>query len=238
MNKPLIGLSGRRKQGRDIAGMPATFGGVDADLYFADYSRGIIDAGGLPVNLPIDLDPREVISRLDGVLLTGGTDVDPTLYGAEAGPELLAPEPERDRLELALFEIAVDRDIPVLGICRGLQVINVFHGGSLNQHVAAHVRYDRPVDAEEHMVEFKEGSVLHGLYGNSRKVNTLHHQTVDRPGDDLVVTAVSDDGEVEGLEHQDAAVLAVQWHPELMTSRSDEPVFRWLVESSAARMAS
>lgn len=238
MNKPLIGLVGRCKQGRDINGIPDTFGEVDVDLYFADYARGVIDAGGLPVHLPIDLDPREVIARLDGVLLSGGTDVDPALYGAEPHPELLALEPERDQLEFSLLEAAIERDVPVLGICRGIQVLNVFQGGTLNQHVAAHVRLDLPVDAEEHRVEFKDGSILHRLYGESRDVNTLHHQTIERPGDNLVVTAIADDGVVEGLEHEDATVVAVQWHPELMTSRSTDPVFRWLVENAATRMGS
>jgi putative glutamine amidotransferase len=238
MKKPLIGLPGRRKQGRDIAGMPENFARVDIDLYFTDYARGVTEAGGLPVHIPIELDPCEMIPHLDGVLLTGGTDVDPARYGADPSPDLLAPEPERDGLEFALLEAAIERGTPVLGVCRGLQVINVFAGGSLNQHVPAHVRYDRPVDAEEHVVEFAEGSILHGLYGSRRKVNTLHHQTVDQAGDNLVVTAFSDDGVVEGLEHRWAEVLAVQWHPELMTSRAGDPVFRWLVESAAARMAS
>lgn len=238
MNQPLIGLPGRQKQGRDIVGMPESLHDLDIDLYFADYARGVLDAGGVPVNLPVDLDPTTVVARLDGILLTGGTDVDPARYGAEPDEELLAPEQARDDLEFVLLETAIERDIPVLGICRGLQVVNVVDGGTLNQHVPAHFRMDLPPDTEEHTVEFKDGSILHHLYGESRRVNTLHHQTVARPGPNLEVTAISDDGEIEGLEHQQAAVVAVQWHPEMMTSRADDPVFRWLVDAATARMSS
>ena len=133
---------------------------------------------------------------------------------------------------------AVEREIPVLGICRGLQVINVFDGGSLHQHVAPHWQKELAPEREEHGVEFKDGSILQRLYGRSRRVNTIHHQTVDRPGTHLTVTAIADDGEVEGLEHDRAPVVAVQWHPEMMIGRADDPIFRWLVDEAAARMAS
>ncbi len=238
MNKPLIGLSGRRRKGRDVAGTPEPLNEIDIDVYMADYARGVLDAGGLPVHLPIDIDPAAIIARLDGILLPGGTDVDPARYGADAHAQLLPGEPERDGFEFALLDCAVSSEIPVLGICRGLQVINVFDGGTLHQHVAPHSRYDLPPTAEEHGVEFKDGSILHGLYGETRRVNTLHHQTVDRPGQHLIVTAIADDGEVEGLEHGEAEILAVQWHPELMTSRAEDPVFGWLVDQAPVRMGS
>ena len=184
------------------------------------------------------VDPATIITRLDGVLLPGGTDVDPDRYGADPHTELLPLEPERDGFEFALLDCAVASELPVLGICRGLQLINVYDGGTLNQHVVPHSRFDLPPTTEEHGVEFKDGSILHGLYGGSRQVNTLHHQTVDRPGPHMTVTAIADDGEVEGLEYDEADIVAVQWHPELMISRADDPIFQWLVDRAKARMGS
>jgi putative glutamine amidotransferase len=238
MPKPLIGLTGRRKVGRDLAGTPEPLHGLAVDAYFADYARGVLEAGGLPVHLPIDLDPDDIVDRLDGLLLPGGTDIDPTRYGATPHAELLAVEPERDSFELGLLARATIRDIPVLGICRGLQLINVLGGGTLHQHVAPHARFDLPPDTEKHTVELKDGSTLHRLYGPTREVNTLHHQTIDVLGRHLTVTAIADDGEVEGIEHDTADIVAVQWHPELMAGRADDPVFRWLVDTAATRMAS
>lgn len=229
---PLIGLPGRRKKANEVADYHPALGDLDFDLYLADYSRGVAEAGGIPVNIPVDSDIATLIPHLDGVVLTGGTDVDPTYYGADPHPQLLRPELERDELEFALFAGAVEHGLPVLGICRGLQVINVHQGGTLHQHVEAHSRYDVPSDAEIHPVTFAEGSMLASLYGPSRPVNSLHHQTVDAVGEDLVVTATADDGTVEGLELGDS-VIAVQWHPELLAGRPTDPAFRWLVESAA-----
>lgn len=237
MPKPLIGLTGRRKVGRDLTGTPEPLHQLAVDVYFADYARGVIDAGGLPVHLPIDLEPADIVHRLDGLLLPGGTDIDPTQYGAGRHDELLAVEPERDRFELDLLACAIGRDLPVLGICRGLQLINVLGGGTLHQHVAPHARFDLPPETEEHTVELKDGSILHRLYGPTRKVNSLHHQTIDVPGENLTVTAIAEDGEIEGIEHETAAILAVQWHPEMMVGRADDPVFRWLVDMAKTRLA-
>ena len=226
---PLIGLPGRRKKGSQIVDFPDVLGDLDLDLYFADYGRAIIEAGGLPVNLPIDVDVEAVARRLDGVLLTGGTDIDPARYGAEPDPELLDIETERDELELRLLGCALDRGLPVLGICRGIQLINVHLGGTLNQHVPEHARFDVPTETPVHQVSLAAGSVLRDLYGDRREVNSLHHQTVAEVGDGLRVTATADDGTVEGLEFADT-VVAVQWHPEMMASRPTDPIFGWLVE--------
>ncbi len=225
---PLIGLPGRRKKGSQIADFPDTLGDVDVDLYMADYGRGVIEAGGLPVNLPIDVDVEAVAHHLDGVLLTGGTDIDPGRYGADPHPELLDIEPERDELELRLLGIALDREIPVLGICRGMQLVNVHLGGTLHQHVPEHARVDLPTETVVHQVTLAPESVLRELYGEHRDVNSLHHQTVDDVGDGLRVTATAADGTVEGVELGDTLV-AVQWHPEMMRSRATDPIFGWLV---------
>jgi putative glutamine amidotransferase len=238
--RPLIGLSGRRKTGADIAGFPDSLAGLAIDLYLADYARRVLDAGGLPVHLPMDAEPAHYLPHLDGLLLSGGADLDPSTYGAE--PDGNGDyEPERDRLELALLAGARDRGLPVLGICRGLQLVNVAAGGTLHQHVPVHARYDVGPDRRVHPVRFEPETILGALYvgrdgrsGRPVTVNSLHHQTVDRVGHDLRVAARSDDGTVEGLETPDGLVVAVQWHPEMLPAT--EPVFGWLVQRAGGRV--
>ncbi len=238
--KPLIGLTGRRRSAAAVAGFPESLHGLAIDLYLADYAREVLAAGGLPVHLPMDADPAEYAEHLDGVLLSGGADLHPAHYGAE--PDGNGDyEPERDDLELGLLAAAKTRNLPVLGICRGLQLINVAAGGTLHQHVAEHARYDVAPDAHVHEVAFQAGSVLAEIYQGpgtdpgatdhttpDRKVNSLHHQTVDRVGDGLSVVARSTDGTVEGLETADGSIVAVQWHPEMLST--PEPVFDWLID--------
>ena len=136
---------------------------------------------------------------------------------------------------MALFGAALDLDLPVLGICRGLQLINVHRGGTLEQHVEVHSRYDIAASTAAHPVSIVDGSMLAGLYGSSIDVNSLHHQTVKELGDGLAVTAVADDGVVEGRELGDS-IVAVQWHPEMLPSRAQDPIFTWLVDRAAARL--
>ena len=229
---PLIGLPGRRRRASEIGGFPESMANSEVDLYMADYARGVIEAGGIPVHIPIDVDPAAVGERLDGIVLPGGTDIDPILYGADPDPELLPLEPERDDLELALLSAALDAEVPVLGICRGIQVLNVYQGGTLHQHVPEHGRFDLPIDSTIHEVSFAEGSTLHELYGPSAQVNSLHHQTVADLGHDLTVTARADDGTIEGVEMGDH-VVAVQWHPEMMPTRPTDPIFTWLVRRAS-----
>lgn len=230
---PLIGLPGRRKKSHQVEGYLDVMRDSDVDLYFADYARGVIEAGGLPVHLPIDADAAALAERLDGVLLTGGTDVDPARYGADPHPELIEPQAERDDFEFELLARSLDRDIPVLGICRGMQLINVHLGGTLTQHVPDHSRLDLKPDIEAHSVTLVPDSVLGGLYGEELKVNSLHHQTLDSIGTDLRVTAVADDGNAEGIELGET-VVAVQWHPEMMRTSKTDPIFRWLVDRAVA----
>ncbi|MCY3663377.1 MAG: gamma-glutamyl-gamma-aminobutyrate hydrolase family protein [bacterium] len=228
---PLIGLPGRRKAAGAVSGMLPVLADLDLELYFQNYSRRVAEAGGLPVLLSRETDPALVAERLDGIVLPGGADVDPAFYGAEADPELLRTEPERDVFELALLDAAAAADVPVLAICRGLQVVNVWRGGTLHQHVPEHGLFEEPPDKLQHEVTFTRGSVLAGVYGPSAMVNSLHHQTVDRLGEGLEVTAEAPDGTVEGLECSDAPVVAVQWHPELLPE--PDPIFDWFIARTA-----
>ena len=229
---PLIGLPGRRRSGGDVPGVPASMAHLELEVYFRDYARRVAEAGGLPVLLSLDTDPAQIADRLDGVLLPGGTDVDPALYDAEPDPSLVDPEPARDAQELALLDAAAAAGVPVLAICRGLQIVNVWRGGTLHQHVPAHGCFDEPPERLQHEVAIAPGSTLAAVYGASVRVNSLHHQTVDRLGEGLQVTAEAPDGAIEGLECSDAPVVAVQWHPELLTQ--PDPIFNWFVNRAGS----
>lgn len=224
--RPLVGLTGRRTTIGDVAGMPAALGYLTADLYFGGYAQAVYAAGGLPVHLPLDVEPHEWAGQLDALLLTGGADVDPGRYGADNTAS--KTEPRRDEIEFHLLDTALAEGLPVLGICRGFQLINVHLGGSLHQDVPPHARHDQDPAGSIHAVEFAAGSGLHGLFGPSLDVNSLHHQAVDRLGAGLSATGVADDGTIEGIEHESGNLLAVQWHPEMM--ESGRPVFDWLIE--------
>lgn len=218
--------------GRDLVRNLDVLGSSPIDVFYADYSQAVIDAGGLPVFLPLDVDPADVIERLDGILVTGGDDIDPARYGADRDPQTQPSEPTRDTQELALLDVAVAARTPVLGICRGIQLVNVHAGGTLHQHVPEHAFLDEAGSVEQHEIELEAGSVLAGLYGERRRVNSLHHQSIDRIGRSLRTTARSTDGGVEGLEHETLPIVAVQWHPEMLTTASTDPIFAWLVRSA------
>jgi putative glutamine amidotransferase len=156
---------------------------------------------------------------VEGLLLSGGDDLDPALYGQEPAPETERPDGPRDRLESRLLREALQKDVPVLAICRGLQFMNVFHGGTLVQHHTRQARHrvrtrDRSLAA--HDVIVKPGTHLAGILGEGRcSVNSRHHQAADKIPYQLQVSARSPDGIVEALERKDKAfVVAVQWHPE------------------------
>ncbi len=233
VTRPLIGLTGRRKTGAAFIGHPESWKNLEGDWYFADYARGVLAAGGLPVHLPLDVDPAIFVDRLDGILISGGADVGPERYGATPAETAQAAEPERDDFELGLLDAASDASLPVLGICRGLQIINVHAGGTLHQHIPEHSHDDLDPSEPIHDISIVPGSRLAELYGSSHEVNSLHHQTVDRVGSGFTVTATHEDGTVEGLEHESLPILAVQWHPEMLSTRLSDPVFSWIVNRSS-----
>jgi putative glutamine amidotransferase len=176
-----------------------------------------------------------------GLLLMGGTDVNPKLYGEEARPETDQPDDERDAVELRLIDHAIRNDMPILAICRGLQILNVYHGGTLIQHLTPAEPHD--VDAEDkgahaHEVAIEMGTQLARIAASHRmRVNSRHHQAVSRLGDGLQISARSaEDGIVEGLERTDRRfVVAVQWHPEDQVARDLEQLnlFRAFAETLA-----
>ncbi len=238
-NLPLIGVTGRRWPA-DVLGdrVAAPIRAAQVDLHFADYSRAIVLAGGLPVGLSRDAPVDAMVRRIDGLVLSGGADVDPARYGQERSSQCGTVEEERDAWELALIAVALTAGLPIFGICRGIQVLNVALGGTLLQHLApdvgdGHPRFDVPREASVHSVKLEPGSLAAALYGTEVQVNSLHHQAVDELGSGLVASGRSPDGTVEALELPGSSVFAVQWHPEMLLGAQPDAGFLWLVDRAA-----
>lgn len=196
---------------------------VRASFLPASYVQGITLAGGLAVLLPpqpVDTGAVDrVLDALDGLLVTGGKDVDPAAYGQRPHPATDEPGPQRDSWEFALLRGALERQLPVLGICRGAQVLNVAHGGTLHQHlpdVIGHSGHQAGNAVFSTLqVRTVPGTRLAGLLGESADVKCYHHQAIAEVGAGLVVSAWDADGVIEALELPgNGFVLAVQWHPE------------------------
>ena len=188
------------------------------------YAHAIQNAGGLALILPPDdgllEDPDPVLDRVDALVLTGGADLDPASYGAKPHPETSGTWPERDRFELALAHRALERDMPVLGICRGMQLLNVACGGTLEQHlpdVLGHGdHHHTPGAFGDHDVRLEPGSLAHRAAGaDVVPVKSHHHQGIAELGEGLVVTGWADEDTVEAIELPDRRfALGVLWHPE------------------------
>ncbi|MEU5698426.1 gamma-glutamyl-gamma-aminobutyrate hydrolase family protein [Streptomyces aurantiacus] len=209
-DRPLIGVSTYLE--------PARWGvwELEAALLPAGYPRLVQAAGGLTAMLPPD-DPAYaagVVARLDGLVIAGGPDVDPSRYGAERDPRCGPEARARDGWELALIEAALDSGTPLLGVCRGMQLLNVALGGTLVQHIEGHAEAVGVFG--RHGVKPVPGSLYAGLIGEEVSVPTYHHQAVERLGAGLVPSAYAGDGTVEAVELPGPGwVLGVQWHPEM-----------------------
>jgi gamma-glutamyl-gamma-aminobutyrate hydrolase PuuD len=229
--RPVIGITAYEEK--------ASWGVWDAELAAivpASYIRSVIGAGGIPVLLPVQaLGASELVARVDGVLLTGGPDVDPELYGAEPHPKTEVPRKGRDTFEFAVLDEATKLELPVLAICRGLQALNVFRGGTLYQHlpeIPGHDEHGAHGDYSPTGVRVEPGSVLAKALG-SEQASALchHHQAVDKPGEGLAAVAWAADGTIEALEDPELPfLLGVQWHPEV---GRDPALFRALVHAAA-----
>ena len=232
--RPLIGITTYAE--------PVSWGAwnVTSALVPISYVRAVEEAGGRALLVPPSGDAiEETLEALDGLLFSGGSDLDPSTYGAEPHPETNGVRPERDRAELALLDAALARDMPVLAVCRGLEVLNVARGGDLVQHLPDVVGDERhkhtPGEYADHDVDLKPGSRLAAILGDRAPVKSHHHQGPGRLGRGLEPVAWADDGTVEGLEdpsHRFA--LGVLWHPE---EGEDFSLFRALVQEATAYAA-
>jgi putative glutamine amidotransferase len=193
---------------------------TEAALVPATYVRMVERTGGRPVLIPPAVGVGEVLDVLDGLVFSGGADVDPAHYGAEPHESVSALRPDRDQAELALLRGALDRDLPLLCVCRGMQLLNVACGGTLEQHLpdrtGIDVHLESPGVFAVHEVEIDAASdVLAPIFGPRRLVRSHHHQAPDRLGEGLTCVARSPDGTVEGLEMLGRTfVVGVLWHPE------------------------
>jgi putative glutamine amidotransferase len=190
------------------------------------YVQAVENAGGLPILIPMLTDLSELeklLLRLDGVLFSGGMDIQPGFYGEQPHPVLRAVDPQLDTFEIALATWALQRDMPILGICRGMQLINVVLGGTLCQDISAyhpgslqHCRCDLPRRELTHQVTVDQGSLMKKILGTHRlAVNSLHHQAVKEPGEDIHICGRADDGVAELLEvSRHRFVMGIQCHPE------------------------
>ena len=231
---PVIGITATLKQDVDCVAERPLGKFVRADL---DYVEGVAEAGGVPVVLPPVVGARgaeALLEGMDGLLLSGGSDLDPCYYGEKPVPELGVTIPERDAFEMALLEHALRRKIPILGICRGMQVLNVALGGTLYQDLPSQTdhmvllghRQETPKWQPTHEVEVDEGSKVAEILGaDELKVNSYHHQAIKELASGLVAVAHAPDGVIEAVESGDLSkrwLIGVQWHAEAMRDAGPE----------------
>ncbi|WP_051772641.1 gamma-glutamyl-gamma-aminobutyrate hydrolase family protein [Saccharothrix sp. NRRL B-16314] len=225
--RPLIGVSTYLERAR--------FGvwDVEAAVLHRDYLDSVVRAGGNPVLLPpVGEWDADAIGFLDGLVLAGGADVDPSRYGRPRDPRTGPARPERDAVELSLTRAALKLDLPLLAVCRGMQVLNVALGGTLVQHVEGH--NPAPAVFEHTGIAVAPGSRLAGVVGLATTVHCHHHQALDVVGDGLRVVAGAPDGTVEAVELPGASfVLGVQSHPE--ADSEDDRLFAALVDAASDR---
>jgi putative glutamine amidotransferase len=211
------------------------------------YPRSVERAGALPVVLPpVDVEHVEaLLERLDGLMLSGGPDIHPSAYGAAEHPALGPTERDLDAFELALVRAADARGMPILGVCRGLQMLNIARGGTLIQDIPDLIgeqidhRQEKPGRVPTHEIVLETGSRLEGVMGRAEhEVNSFHHQAIDRLGEHLRVVARAPDGVIEGIEAPDRDfVVAVQWHAESLAEREDQAGLFSAFVAAAARYA-
>lgn len=237
--RKIIGIGGNLKF--DVGGM---FPGYARSYVNDDYVQAVKSAGGVPIILPV-IDERELIRRqlqnIDAVILTGGYDVNPQLFGEEPHKLLGDTLKERDDFDMILIQESRKLGLPILGICRGLQILNVTAGGTLYQDCSEadnsfvrHWQSHRP-DQATHSITISEDSALFDIFGKNTQVNSFHHMAIHKLAEGYRATAHAADGIVEGIESTTGSwVLAVQWHPEMMhrVSKNTLDMFKLLVDKA------
>ena len=229
--RPIVGISSFAQEARwGPWELPAAL------LPYA-YVQSVEHAGGRPLLVPpLEDSVEETLDVLDALVLSGGADVDPATYGAARHRETTRTQPDRDRAELALLGAALERDLPVLAICRGMQLLNVHHGGSLHQHLPDLVGHAGHRETHgifsSHEVRFQPGSTIAALLGERSEVHSSHHQGLERLGRGLEAVGWAGDGSIEAIEDRASRfALGVLWHPE---AGQDSRLFEALVAEALA----
>ncbi|MFC4767488.1 gamma-glutamyl-gamma-aminobutyrate hydrolase family protein [Effusibacillus consociatus] len=241
---PIIGITGYHVRGEE--GYGGSFRGVPGQGFSVvghDYINTVRQVGGIPLGIPVGelSSAGDILQVLDGLILSGGEDIDPILYGSHPDMRCWTVAPERDRFELALIEEALRQRKPLLAVCRGMQLINVYFGGSLyldvsdySDKVLTHQFSRAPRWYNAHHVDLI-APVLQELYqAKTIETNSYHHQAVKEVGKGLTIAAVAEDGIVEALVHPDyPELLAIQWHPEMMAVQLESGFipFQWLIDT-------
>ncbi|MGQ5708499.1 gamma-glutamyl-gamma-aminobutyrate hydrolase family protein [Lactobacillus sp. PSON] len=241
MTKPIIGISGSV-----IIDDGGIFPGYHRSYVNEDYVDSVVQNGGIPYIIPFNENDEVIKMQLDnvqGLILSGGHDVDPRFYGEEPKQKIGATWPERDHFDMRLLKLAEANGIPVLGICRGAQIINVAHGGTLYQDLSyrseetlKHSQGHSP-SLPTHGMKVEENSKLAEVLGKTDfRVNSFHHQLIKDVAPDLIKVATAPDGVIEGLENKDGSILAVQWHPEMLHRNKKvafmNNLFKWVVDNA------
>lgn len=238
--KPIIGISGSL-----IIDQGGMFPGYERAYVNDDYVQSVVRSGGVPYIVPMVYDEeiiREQVKNIDALILSGGHDANPLLWGEEPSQKLGGILPKRDTYDMALYRIAVELKKPILGICRGEQIINVANGGTIYQDLSfidgCYIKHNQEhlSNVPTHTVKMIEGSKLYDILGETTMINSFHHLAVKDVAPGFKVSAVAKDGVIEAIEKEgEEFILGVQWHPEMMTK--DYPVmlklFEKLVEEAA-----
>lgn len=195
-----------------------------------NYADSVILAGGVPFIMPICENEniiKKMIENVDGIIMTGGVDIHPFRFNEEPNPKIGAISKERDDFDFLLMKCAFEKNKPIFGICRGIQLINVFFGGTLIQDIAyqknTNILHSQtaPRDVATHKIKIKKNSIIYDIFGEYGEVNSFHHQAIDKLAKDFKITSTANDGIIESIEYKkkDAFIFGVQWHPECMTEK-------------------
>lgn len=227
--KPIIGILGNL-----ITMENGMFPGMERSYVNNDYINAVMKGGGIPFIIPVNTNEeviRRQIEQVDGVLISGGWDVNPLLYGEEPKNDMTFIYPEVDTFDLEAIKIALELDKPILGICRGLQILNVALKGSINQDInlveGNFIKHQQQAKRHvgTHTIDVLENSKLEAVLGKCLQVNSYHHQSINILGEGLKAIAYSKDKVIEAVEKENAKfVVGVQWHPEMMVDYNEKMV--------------